>query len=144
MFPGRGADCPGLAPGAGLLRGPGVAPAGLGALLAGASGVADSDDGAAGSVRCGASAFGAAAFGVSRAAGFSAGAASLDAPGLAGALAPGFGPGAAGFLAPWEGALAAGLDAAALSPPAGNAVRSFLATGGSTVDDAPRTNSPSS
>ncbi len=78
-------------------------------------------------------------------------AAASEPAGLDWTLPPGLGAEdfSAGFLAPCCTGLpelppAEFLDWAAESPPAGYAERSFLATGGSTVEDAPRTNSPSS
>ena len=149
LLPGRGADWPGLAP-----PGLGASERGAGAALE--RGVADAEESVgswepevcAGAACSEAGAAFAAGFGEPGADG--AGFAAPDS-GLEWVRPPGLGPDAAGLRAPCEGAAcaelprpAAGLDWFALSPPAGKAERSFLATGGSTVEEAPRTNSPSS
>lgn len=114
------------------------------------------DSGALGAGALGASARGAGA-GLESVPGVGVGAAaSLACAGL-GADCPGLGPGVAaprevaglasdlGCCAGLAFEVLLGAFSAAESPePAGNAERSFLATGGSTVEDAPRTNSPNS
>jgi len=118
LLPGRGA--PGF--GAGLLPGFGAAPGSGAPGVAFAAGAA----GAAGWDGAGVAA-----------AGLAAGFAAELAAGVAAGLEAGFGAlGVAGFAA-------AGLAAAALLEP-GKASRSLRATGGSTVEDAERTNSPMS
>ena len=134
---------------------PGRAPPGLGAEDLGDCGL---DSGAWGACAVGASAFGAGA-GVDSALGAAAGAASSLARAGLGAAWPGLGPDDVAGRSPavlvsalgWDcwaglalGVLLGAFSAGASPEPAGNAVRSFLATGGSTVEDAPRTNSPNS
>lgn len=138
--PGRGAeDSAGAAGAAGFSSDLGAGAAGL--LAAGAASAAGfSAAGAAGAGAAGAGAAGAAGAGAAGAGAaglFAAGAASaagFSAAGAAGAGAAGRG---ADFAAPESPA--AGLPAAS-----GNAPRSFLTTGASIVEDAERTNSPSS
>ena len=130
LLPGRGPEAPGRgAPGRGAEEESAAGAAGAAgfsaAFGAGAAGAAGAGAGAAGLL----SALGAGAAGFS-AAGAEA-SAGASAAGAAGAGAAGRGPELAG--------LDAGLDAAS-----GNAPRSFLTTGASMVEDAERTNSPSS
>ena len=164
LLPGRGAP-PGRAPvgrvvpadgaaggvaGRGAGRVPGVAPscwascwAGAGALCAAGAGVSAGAEPLENGDACGAAgAAGAAGAGVDGAAGAAGAGASVAA-----CTAPGFGPDGAG-AAGRDGAGAAGRDgagaAALVAPASGNAPRSFFTTGASMVEEAERTNSPSS
>lgn len=122
LLPGRGA--PGFGPdlAAGFGAAPGSGAPGV-ALAVGAAGAAS----AAGAAGAGVAAAGLAA-------GLVPGFAAEEAAGAAAGFEPGFGaPEVAGLAA-------AGLAAAALEP--GKASRNLRATGGSTVEDAERTNSP--
>ena len=149
LLPGRGPPAPGRgAPGRGAEEAlPASAGAAAGVSAAGAAGASVCAAGAAGAGASGAA--GAAGEGAAGAAGAgAAGAGCCSAAGFcaAGLAAPGLGDDAAGRGA---GAPAAGLDsaaagAAALLSDAGKAPRSFFTTGASMVDEAERTNSPSS
>lgn len=140
LLPGRGPPAPGRgAPGRGAddLSASALPASGAGVSATGAAGAAGAAGaGAAGCSVAGAEAAGAA--GCSGCAGAGAAGAGLAEPGL----------GAAGLESP-AGDGAAGLDsaagdAAALLSDAGKAPRSFFTTGASMVDEAERTNSPSS
>lgn len=139
--PGRGADPPWRAGAAGVSalgagRAPGLTPVegAAGAWAAGTAGAC-----AAGAAGAAGAAAGAAAAG--------AGASALGAAGAgaAGAAGPGAGAGrvAAGLADAWgaDAGAASDFEAAGAS---GNALRSFRTTGASIVDEAERTNSPSS
>ena len=130
LLPGRPA--PGRGPG----RAPGLGAAGVGRSAAGvvsAAGVS----GAAGAEGAGGACSGSGAFGVG------AGAEGAASPGAAGAAA-GFGSPLEGFFGAAGFFFAAGSAGASCSGFAGNASRRRRCTGGSMVDDADFTNSPSS
>lgn len=156
LLPGRAAGRG--APGRGaLLRPPSVEAAGFsasGALGPGRAPGLAPGDGAAAVSAAGADAAGAAGAGAAASAGAGAegaGAAGAGAAGAAAAGAEGAGAGAAGAGAagaadgrgPGVPAFSAGLDSG-FDADAGKAPRSFLTTGASIVDEAERTNSPSS
>jgi hypothetical protein len=139
-FSASGAFGPGRAPGLTAEDGDAAGLSAAGAFwAAGAAGAGVAGFSAAGAAGAGAAGAGAAA----AAAGAGVGA---DGAGAAGAAA-GRGPGVPACAAGLESACAAGLEsacAAGLESDAGKAPRSFLTTGASIVDEAERTNSPSS
>lgn len=143
--PGRGAEPPWRAGAAGASalgagRAPGLAPVegAAGAWAAGAAGAAEGAAGASEGAAGAALAAGAAAAGAGASVLVTAAAGAVGAAG-AGAGAGRFAEGLAGALGADAGA--SDFEAAAAS---GNALRSFLTTGASMVEEAERTNSPSS